>query len=72
MTLDEERVSDLIRAFGQMLEETGEIGFILTYHISPDSPTGVMDIAGTGIPPRDLGMLLAEAFDHAAERGSTL
>ena len=69
-TLDEEKVSDLIRAFGELCEESGDLGFILTYHAAKDGGA-VMDLAGRGIDQQTLGVLLAAALERNETHGCT-
>lgn len=70
-TLDEDKVSGLITQFGELLEESGDLGFVLTYHASRDGGA-VMDLAGKGISQELFETLLADALAHNAEYGSTL
>lgn len=70
-TLDEERVNDLILAFGELIEQSGDLGFILTYHASEDGGA-VMDLAGRGVDQQTLGVLLAAALERNETHGCTL
>lgn len=69
-TLDEQRVNDLIEAFGDLVEESGDLGFILTYHASQEGGA-VMDLAGRGIDQQTLGALLAAALERNETHGCT-
>lgn len=70
-SVDEDNVSDLIRQFGEIVEDAGDMGFILTYHAAQGDSVGVMDLAGRGIDQALLGVLLADALEHNATHGST-
>jgi len=70
-SLDEDTVSDLIRQFGRLVEEAGEVGFVLTYHAVDKPGSGRMNLAGTGINQAQLAILLADALEHNATHGST-
>lgn len=70
-TTDEDHVSAIITHFGDVLEDAGEVGFVLTYHAEPGGSRGIMDLAGKGLSHAQLAVLLAEALEHDAEHGST-
>jgi len=70
-SLDEDKVSDLIRQFGELVTDAGDLGFILTYHAARGDKVGVMDLAGRGIDQVLLGRLLADALEHNATHGDT-
>jgi hypothetical protein len=71
-TVDEDAVSELIVAFGRIVESAGEVGFVLTYHAVDAADTaGVMDLVGQGIGQTQLEYLLRRALDHNARTGAT-
>lgn len=69
--VDEAEVSALIVKIGALLENAGDMGFILTYHAAQGDKAGVMTLVGRGIDQPLLGVLLAEALEANAEHGYT-
>lgn len=70
-TVDDDVVGKLMEAFGTLVTDAGEVGFILTYHAVDEPGTGRMNLAGSGISQEQLEVLLADALRHNAEHGST-
>lgn len=71
-TVDDAQVDDAIARIGRLIQDAGEVGFVLTYH-AVDAPhmSGRFNLEGTGISQDQLGILLARALEHNAEHGST-
>lgn len=69
-SIDEEKVSDLIRDFGKLVEDNNEAGFIITYHAARGDRVGRVDVAGRYISNDLLQEILRDvvAVDEAEGR----
>lgn len=64
-TIVESAVDTLITEFGRLVENAGEVGFVLVYHaVNEPGTSGVMDLVGSGISNAQLRDLFAEAAER--------
>lgn len=67
----DQKADELVEQYGAMVEDAGEVGFILLYRAGADG-IGHLTLAGSGIHQDQLGVILADVLAYNAEHGATL